>query len=90
MISSARDFARADREIESTAAAVTRAIERLLNRTAKLESVAPDYVIERLFLTLLREHDFVQLFDRMAPLGPATMQLSNALHDYRDAQSKDR
>ena len=85
-----RDFAQADREIGKAATGIMGVIEGLLGRTAKLELVAPDYVVEQLLLELLRKHDFVQLLDRINQPGPVTLQLSNALHDYRDAQFQDR
>jgi hypothetical protein len=84
-----RQFARANREIEKTAAVIMRAIERLLERTSELESVAFDHVIEQLLLELLHKYDFVRLLDRMPQPGPVTLQLSNALHDYRDAPFED-
>ena len=85
-----RDFARVRREIDKAAVAIVRAVETLLARTAALESVAPDGVVENLLLTLLHEHDFAKLLDRMAQPGPVTLQLSNALHDYRDSRFEDR
>jgi hypothetical protein len=85
-----RQFEQMRREVDKTSDTIMRAIERLLARTSRLDWVARDVVVERLFLTLLHKHDFVRLLDRMVQPGPSTIRLSNALHDYRDSQWVDR
>jgi hypothetical protein len=81
-----RQFDQADRDIDETAATVMLVIESLLGRTAALEWVAQSYVVEQLFLRLLRKHDLVKLLDEVALPGPVTFKLSSAMRDYRDAQ----
>jgi hypothetical protein len=83
-----QQFEQAWREVDKASEGIMRVIERLLDRTGRL--MARDVVVERLFLTLLHEHDFVRLLDRMAQPGPSTIRLSNALHDYRGSQWVDR
>jgi hypothetical protein len=85
-----RQFEQAWREVDKTSDTIMRSIERLLERTAGLDWVARDLVVERLFLALLHRHDFVRLLDRMAQPGSSTMRLSKALHDYRDSHWVDR
>ena len=83
-------FLRADREIEKTAAAVMRLVDRMLSRIE--DPVAYDYVIEGFLLSLLRDHDALALLDRMTQPHPtkSVVKLSNALADYRDTHWKHR
>jgi hypothetical protein len=50
-----RQFEQAHREVDKTSDTIMRATERLLARTSRLDCVARDFVVERLFRSLLHE-----------------------------------
>ena len=80
------EFAKADRAVDKTAAAIVARINKLLDRPT--EVVAHDYLIERLLLVMA--DDLAAIIDTMAMPGSATVTLSNALLDYRDSLAKHR
>jgi hypothetical protein len=82
------EFAKADRAVERTAATIASAIEKLLD--APYETVARDYLFERLLRRLTGDHVLAREIDRVSHPGPATLQLANALADYHDARFQDR
>jgi hypothetical protein len=84
------EFARADQAVDkaAAAAAIVAGINKLLNR--RVDRVSHDYMLERLLLTLLRDHDLLAIIDRIKLPGPKTLALSNALADYRDSQFEER
>jgi hypothetical protein len=76
-------FRRANRAVIQAAAAIERAVERLLDKTDPLDCVARDYVVERLMDVLVTEYpEAVAYLNRL--LGAGTMQLTNAAMDWRD------
>ena len=78
-----RQFAAADRQVTRAAAKIERAVDDLLNKTCKLECVAPDYVLERLIADLIRRNP--KALDYLnEKTGEATMRVANALMDWRD------
>jgi hypothetical protein len=81
-----RQFARAEREAEKTAATILRLVDRLLDKTTGLDCiVAPDTVRHFLLMALVDRGFAEQVVDTFGPAGSArAMRLSNALYDYRD------
>jgi hypothetical protein len=71
-----RQFRAADQQIEKAAVAISRALDGLLARTARLESVAQDVVVERMLLRLI--DDLARFVGENHVAGPATLQLVNA------------
>jgi hypothetical protein len=71
------EFAKADRAVDKTAAAITAQIHKLLDQPYK--AVARDYLVERLLLALVSDHDLAAIIGHMAMPGPATLKLSNGL-----------
>ena len=83
MSASNREFDKADRAITRAAVAIERAITTLLDTTLPLESVACDYVVERLMDELMdRNPKALDYLNKRT--GAATMRVANALADWRD------
>jgi hypothetical protein len=86
---------RSERQFEAADAAVDQAVTAFIGKIesmlGKWEAVAPAYVIERLALTLCTQ--LSKLVDDPCyrnTAGPAALNLSNALADYRDSRWVER
>jgi hypothetical protein len=80
-----RQFARAAREAEKTAAAIMRLFDRLLDKTTGFDCiVAPDTVGHFLLMALIDRGFTEQVVDPLGLATARTLRLSNALYDYRD------
>ena len=83
-----RQFQEANAAIERAVIAFANKIEQLFGRW---EAVAPSYIVQRALRELceetikLADHPVIADF-----VGPATLRLSNALADYRDALPRER
>jgi hypothetical protein len=65
-----------------------RAIDRMMGRWSRVSS---QIILERVLLLLCEElTKRIDDGDRFSSLGPATLRLSNALHDYRDSPGEER
>ena len=83
-----RQFQQADSAVERTVATFMNSIESMLG---KWQVVAPTYIVEGVLLKLCEE--MTKLIDNpllAEHMGPATLELSNALADYRDSRFVDR
>ena len=78
----------ADEQIDKAAADIARTLDRLLSRTVRLDDVAQDYVVEMMLFELVKL--VVRFADKRVDPGSATIRLSNALLDYRDALFRER
>jgi len=78
-----RQFETADRAVMRAAGKIERAVADLFARTDPLERVAHAYVVERL-ASLLLERNPGALDEFKYFKGEATVQLTNALMDWRD------
>jgi hypothetical protein len=87
MIRAETQFSRADRHVKRTAARITSDIKKLLDRWAtEWPEVGQEYVVSSLLMELLLANDgILPMLDGLPYMGPATLKLSNALADYRDA-----
>jgi hypothetical protein len=82
-------FETADRAIDQAAKGIAAELKKLLD--LDIEPVSMTYRLEGLLLALLEDHDGLALFDKFyVQPGPATIKLSNALADWRDARFQDR
>jgi hypothetical protein len=78
-----REFHKADRAITRATVAIEQAITTLLDTTLPLESVACDYVVERLITELMKRNpEAMDYLNKRT--GAATMRVANALMDWRD------
>jgi hypothetical protein len=76
-------FDDADRMIERTASAIVKQVAALLRRTARYESVDPNYVVERLIVEVFQNYpEAMAWLDRQR--GEGSMRLSEALKDWLD------
>ena len=82
------EFDRADRAIAKTASVVAAQINRLVDRP--YVHVHHDYLVERLLLALLNDHDLAEILKPISTAGSAAIVLSNALLDYRDSRFEER
>ena len=86
--STKRQFQQADAAVDKAIAAFISKIESM---SGKWEAVAPAYIVERVLLGLCDEMtkliDDPDLADIM---GPAMVNLSNALADFRDSRFEER
>ncbi len=77
----------ADRMVEETADAIQKQVSKLLDKTAALRVVAPDYVIGRLLETLASKNPEVFAWLDRQP-GDGSMRLSAALQDWMDLRTE--
>lgn len=86
-MTSGRQFAAANRMVDETVVTIEQVVAGLLGATRPLEGVALDYVIERLVETLIERNpralDYLNHQN-----GEGSMQLANALMDWRDQWEK--
>jgi hypothetical protein len=78
-----REFEKADRAAIRAAVAIERVITAMLAATKTLDSVARDYVVERLISELLARNPAAMDYLNKQT-GEATMRVANALADWRD------
>jgi hypothetical protein len=85
---SKRQFREADRETKRAAAQITKRINRLIHKWGtEWPEVGLDYLVSGLLLELFHAEDgILPIIDGLPIIGPATLQLSNAMTDYRDAR----
>ena len=76
-------FDDADRMIERTASAIVKQVAALLRRTARYESVDPNYVVERLIVEVFQNYPEAMAWLDRRP-GGGSMRLSEALKDWLD------
>lgn len=83
------EFDKADRAVTRAAVAIERAIATMLSTTDPLDTVARDYVAERLISELMERNpkavDFLNTRGSASGLrGQGSMRLMNAIMDWRD------
>jgi hypothetical protein len=80
-------FTIANRAIERAADKIERAVAMLIEQTASLDHVAPDYVIEGLADTIIKRNpNALDWLNRQR--GEVGMRLANAVADWRDLWGK--
>jgi hypothetical protein len=76
-------FELADREVDRAASTIAGVVNELLDKVAtEMPAVTLDYPIERLLLTLIREHNIIATLEGLPQPGNVTARLSNAMADY--------
>ncbi len=84
MSSNADQFAATDREINHAADAIAKRVATLLQKTARYEDIAADYVVEQLIVALLRRDSGKALAWLDRQRGEGSIRLAEALKDWLD------